>query len=81
MMYMQYSEEFRRSVETLKSKADKQSIDGAALARMDVAMNCLQCHQWVPDVMIADIGGPFDVSATVAVNGRSAAPQAQKEPR
>lgn len=65
MMYMQHSQEFRRSVEQLKSKAEKQSIDGAALAWMDVTMSCIQCHQWVRDMAIADLG-PNNPAAELA---------------
>lgn len=86
MMYLQHSQEFRRSVESLKAKAEKQSIDGAALAWMDVTMNCIQCHQWVRDVMIADIGSPFDTNAavaetTVATSDATEKPKALKESR
>lgn len=54
MMYLQHSREFRRSVEVMRSKAEKRSIDGAALAWMDVTLNCIQCHEWVRDTIIAD---------------------------
>jgi hypothetical protein len=55
MMYLQHSEEFRNSVKHLRDKADGASIDGAALAWVDVTMNCIQCHEWVRNVMIADV--------------------------
>jgi hypothetical protein len=59
MMYLQHSRDFRRSVETLRNKAKKQSIDGAALAWVDVTMSCIQCHEWVRNVLVADL--PSDV--------------------
>jgi len=55
MMYLQHSEEFRNSVKNLRSKANGQSIDGTALAWVDVTMNCIQCHEWVRNVLIADV--------------------------
>lgn len=53
-LYLQYSRAFHDSVETLIEKAERKSIDGVALAWMDVTMNCVQCHEWVRNVMIAD---------------------------
>ncbi len=52
MMYLNHSREFQRSVETLQKKAKSKSIDGTALAWVDVTMNCIQCHEWVRDVML-----------------------------
>lgn len=49
MMYMHHSREFSRSVETMQKKAQKDSIDGAALAWVDVTMSCIRCHEWVRD--------------------------------
>ena len=54
MMYLQHSRDFRQSVETLRNKAKKQSLDGAALAWVDVTMSCIQCHEWVRNVLVAD---------------------------
>ena len=54
MMYLNHSREFRSSVEAMLKKADKGSIDGAALAWVDVTMNCIKCHEWVRDTMLAD---------------------------
>lgn len=55
MMYMQHSREFRNSVKALRQKAKKRAIDGSALAWLDVTLNCIQCHEWVRDTMLADI--------------------------
>ena len=54
MLYLQHSRSFRDSVKELKKKAKKGSVDGAALAWMDVTLNCIQCHEWVRNVLIAD---------------------------
>ncbi|MEZ6123167.1 MAG: hypothetical protein R3C49_08350 [Planctomycetaceae bacterium] len=55
MMYLQHSREFRSAVEAMILKAEKRSIDGAALKWVDVTMNCIKCHEWVRDVMVADL--------------------------
>ncbi|MCP4782818.1 MAG: hypothetical protein GY903_15340 [Fuerstiella sp.] len=55
MMYLQRSRDFRQSVELLRNKAKKASIDGAALAWVDVTMSCIQCHEWVRNVLVADL--------------------------
>jgi len=54
MLYLQHSRTFRDSVKKLQEKAKKNSLDGAALAWMDVTLNCIQCHEWVRNVLIAD---------------------------
>ena len=72
MMYLQNSRGFRRSVEVLRDKAKKKSIDGAALAWVDVTMSCIHCHEWVRNVLIADLStpngtsGPVDLTKTVS---------------
>jgi hypothetical protein len=55
MLYLQHSRTFRDSVKKLQEKASKNSLDGAALAWMDVTLNCIQCHEWVRNVLIADV--------------------------
>ena len=54
MMYLQHSNQFRNAVAELKKKAGKKSIDGASLAWMNVTMSCIQCHEWVRNIMLAD---------------------------
>lgn len=61
MMYLQHSDEFRTSVRKLRDKAKTGSLDGSALAWVDVTMNCLHCHEWVRNTIIAE--GP-DTSPT-----------------
>ena len=58
MMYMQHSREFRNSVEALLGKAKKKSPDGLALAWLDVTLECIKCHEWVRDTMLADVEIP-----------------------
>lgn len=55
MMYMNHSRQFRRSVETMRDKAKRKSIDGAALAWIDVTMSCIRCHEWVRDTILVDL--------------------------
>lgn len=45
--YRQQSLEFRRATKSLKEAADKEDINGAALAYVDVTMKCVKCHQYV----------------------------------
>lgn len=54
MLYLQHSRTFRESVTALQEKAGRGSVDGVALAWMDVTLNCIRCHEWVRNVMIAD---------------------------
>lgn len=44
--YMSRSVEFERAVNALASAATGKSGDGAALAWVQVNMNCLECHRW-----------------------------------
>ncbi len=55
MMYLQHSTQFRNAVADLYNKADKQSIDGASLAWVNVTMSCIKCHEWVRNVVLADL--------------------------
>lgn len=55
MLYLQHSRTFRDSVKKLQKKAKDHSLDGVALAWMDVTLNCIECHEWVRNTLIADI--------------------------
>lgn len=54
MMYLQHSNQFRNAVDELRTKSKKHSIDGASLAWVNVTMSCIQCHEWVRNIMLAD---------------------------
>jgi cytochrome c556 len=55
VMYRQHSAEFRNSVENiLKAAQDKQNIDTAALAWTKTTLNCIECHRWVRNTLVAD---------------------------
>lgn len=45
--YNQQSAEFRRTVGRIRDAAKKKNIDGAALAYVQMTMNCVECHKYV----------------------------------
>jgi len=68
--YQLYSNDFRRSVETIYQKAKTKNIDGVALAYVDMTLSCVRCHQYVRELREAraPLGTP---PALIAVsNGR-----------
>lgn len=69
MMYMHHSREFRRSVEAMQNKAKKKSIDGVALAWVDVTMSCIRCHEWVRGAILVD--GSLKKGLDRPTNGRN----------
>jgi hypothetical protein len=52
--YVQYSSDFRRTVDALTEAARKKNLDGAALRYVEMTMKCVQCHKYVRDVRLAD---------------------------
>jgi cytochrome c556 len=48
--YIRQSAEFRRACDALRTAAQANNLDGAALAWMDVTLKCVQCHKYVRDV-------------------------------
>ncbi|MEZ6063394.1 MAG: hypothetical protein R3C19_23860 [Planctomycetaceae bacterium] len=56
VMYLQHSREFSTAVEEMQKKAQKDSLDGASLAWINVTMKCIQCHEWVRNTVIANAG-------------------------
>ena len=55
MMYLQHSTQFRNAVANLHDKAEQKSIDGVSLAWVNVTMSCIKCHEWVRNVVVADL--------------------------
>lgn len=43
--YVRNSEEFRRSVQLLRTAAKEKNLDGATLAYMQMTLNCVKCHR------------------------------------
>ncbi len=58
MLYLQHSNQFRNAVDDLYKKAEKNSTEGASLAWINVTMSCIKCHEWVRNVVLADLDGP-----------------------
>ncbi len=53
-MYRQFSGEFQRITEKLSEAAKEEKLDTAALRWVDATMSCIECHQYVRKVLIAD---------------------------
>ena len=51
--YTRHSDDFRRNAETLSKMAKDKNIDGAALAYVQLTMNCVNCHKYVSEVRVA----------------------------
>jgi hypothetical protein len=51
--YLRHSEEFRRSVESIREAAAKKNVDAAALGYVGMTLNCVNCHKYVRDVRMA----------------------------
>lgn len=51
--YELYSNEFRRSAQTMVEKAKDKNIDGATLAYVNMTLTCVKCHQHVREVRTA----------------------------
>lgn len=64
MMYLQHSQQFRNVVDELKQKAQKKSVDGASLAWVNVTMSCIQCHNWVRNILLAESATGLDGPST-----------------
>ena len=48
--YELFSDEFRRNAETLIKEAKDKNLDGAALAYVELTLNCVKCHKYVREV-------------------------------
>jgi hypothetical protein len=57
--YARHSAEFRRSCDGLRAAADRENLDAALVAWMEVTMKCVQCHRYVRDEV------PDEVPASV----------------
>jgi cytochrome c556 len=51
--YTMYSEDFRRNAERAARMAREKNLDGAALAYVQMTMNCVNCHKHVREVRMA----------------------------
>ena len=48
--YETYSNDFRRNAEALIQSAKEKNLDAAALAYVDLTLNCVKCHKHVREV-------------------------------
>jgi hypothetical protein len=48
--YLAYTRDFQRLCDELSQKAKAKNIDGAALAYVQLTMNCVNCHKYVRSV-------------------------------
>jgi hypothetical protein len=53
--YVQHSHDFRHRTAALTAAAKKKNLDGAALAYVEVTLNCVQCHKYVRNVRMGDL--------------------------
>lgn len=51
--YLDRSREFRRTADALTKAAKEKNLDGAALAYVQLTMNCINCHKYVRGVRMA----------------------------
>jgi hypothetical protein len=56
--YKRHSEEFRRTADLLAEQARKKNLDGAALAYVQLTLNCVNCHKEVRRLHFEDSRKP-----------------------
>lgn len=52
-VYAQYSSEFRRAAQNLIKAAEDKNTDGAALAYVNLTLNCVNCHDYIRGAKVA----------------------------
>ena len=52
-LYAEYAGDFRRTVDKLERHAKEGKLDGAALAYVDMTLNCVECHKYVRNILVA----------------------------
>ena len=55
IMYRRYSTEFMHAVEELQQEAKDNDMNGTSMAWVNVTMKCLKCHEWVRNIILADV--------------------------
>lgn len=53
-VYRQFSGEFQATTQQLVEAAEKENLDRATLKWVDATMNCIECHNFVRGIMIAE---------------------------
>jgi cytochrome c556 len=63
--YVRFSEEFRRHADAMGDQAKKRNLDAAALAYVQITMDCVNCHKHVREVRVArgEPNPPFSIGA------------------
>lgn len=56
--YLHESTAFRRSADAMTAAAKKKNLDGAALAYVDMTMQCVKCHKLVRHTKMAALDKP-----------------------
>jgi cytochrome c556 len=64
--YELFSDEFRGNAETLIKEAKTKNLDGAALAYVEMTLNCVKCHKYVREVRMTQLD--FEKSSFSARN-------------
>lgn len=60
--YEVFSNEFRRSLETIQDKCKDKNLDGTTLAFMEMTLTCVKCHKYCRDERQTSL--PIDVPFT-----------------
>jgi len=58
--YLHESTAFRRSADAMTAAAKKKNLDGAALAYVEMTMQCVKCHKMVRHAKMAALDSPTD---------------------
>jgi hypothetical protein len=53
-LYGQYSDEFQRNTGEMIKAAENHNLDQAALKWMAATMNCIDCHRFARNILLAD---------------------------
>lgn len=64
--YEVFSNEFRRTAQTMIDEAKNKNLDGVTLAYVDLTLNCVKCHKHVREVRMTRL----ERSEAVAANTR-----------
>lgn len=68
--YQMYSNQFRRSIETLQKNAKEKNLDAAALTYVDLTLTCVNCHKHVREVRRASVTDKFTASTNIQERNR-----------
>jgi hypothetical protein len=53
VLYIQHADEFRRIADRLEKVAKEKRLDASALSYMDLTLNCIECHRFVRNILVA----------------------------